>query len=370
MTSRIVKTSIGRTRQLGLSLVELMVSILIGLIVLAGVVQVMVSSKTMYLGQEDMSFIQENARYALDVIGRDLQNAGHWGCAGSNSTVAFALEVTDEQRILLGDSTTGLQPVMGFTDANHPDLYRDDIRTPEGDLVNEPGNTAPARPTPDSFIVRRAEGPEVPIVNHANSAIVLAAATPGISDSRALVGVAEDCQRVGIFGAGEVNNAVISYAACASLKPSRGGSHDCANPGPYEQFLPGSTIMPLASHAYYVGNSTLLQGQPALKRRALGNGTAIEEEIALGVEDMMISYGVDTNGDGHPDEYVAADDAVFTGDPSNWSRVYAVQVNLVFRSQGGNLADGTDARTILGRNYSDRFARQVVSSTFRLRNRF
>ena len=51
-----------RIKDLGFSLVELMVAILIGLIILAGVIQVVTTSKSTFFGQEEMSFIQENAR--------------------------------------------------------------------------------------------------------------------------------------------------------------------------------------------------------------------------------------------------------------------------------------------------------------------
>ena len=47
--------------QAGFSLIELMVAILISSIILAGVVQVVLSSKTTFINQEEMSFIQENA---------------------------------------------------------------------------------------------------------------------------------------------------------------------------------------------------------------------------------------------------------------------------------------------------------------------
>jgi len=62
-------------RQRGLSLVELMIALTLSLVLLAGVIQVMSSSKQSYILEDGMSRMQENARYALDRIASDLSTA-------------------------------------------------------------------------------------------------------------------------------------------------------------------------------------------------------------------------------------------------------------------------------------------------------
>jgi len=54
----------------GLSLIELMVAIALGLILVAVIVQIYIGSKTTYNKQEDLSRLQENGRVALEIIGR------------------------------------------------------------------------------------------------------------------------------------------------------------------------------------------------------------------------------------------------------------------------------------------------------------
>ncbi len=54
----------------GLSLIELMISIALGLLLVAVVIQIYIGSKATYNKQEDLSRLQENGRVALDVIGR------------------------------------------------------------------------------------------------------------------------------------------------------------------------------------------------------------------------------------------------------------------------------------------------------------
>lgn len=54
----------------GLTLIELMVAIALGLLLVAVVIQIYVGSRATYNKQEDLSRLQENGRVALDVIGR------------------------------------------------------------------------------------------------------------------------------------------------------------------------------------------------------------------------------------------------------------------------------------------------------------
>lgn len=60
----------------GLSLIELMISIVLGLLLVAVVIQIYVGSKATYNKQEDLSRLQENGRVALDVIGRVARISG------------------------------------------------------------------------------------------------------------------------------------------------------------------------------------------------------------------------------------------------------------------------------------------------------
>lgn len=63
-------------RQTGFSLVELMIAITLGLIVLLAVGSIYIGSRQTYRVQEDNARIQEAGRYALEVIGRSIRQAG------------------------------------------------------------------------------------------------------------------------------------------------------------------------------------------------------------------------------------------------------------------------------------------------------
>ena len=67
--------------QQGISLVEVLVALVISLFLLAGIIQVYVANKSSYGFSNSISRIQENGRYAMDIMAQDLRMAGFFGCA-------------------------------------------------------------------------------------------------------------------------------------------------------------------------------------------------------------------------------------------------------------------------------------------------
>lgn len=94
-----IKPSLSQCSQTGLTLIELLISMLIGLVLLAGVLMVFSSSQQFNTFQNNMSQLQEAGRFALDIMGKDLRNADAWECRGNPDPgndpytgLAFALE--------------------------------------------------------------------------------------------------------------------------------------------------------------------------------------------------------------------------------------------------------------------------------------
>lgn len=344
----------------GFSLVELMVAILIGLIILAGVVQVVFTSRTTFFAQEEMSYIQENARYALDILGRDIQGAGYWGCAGQGTSMALVALVGPESAAMFGSD-----PVLGFegdpgANQQFPAVYSDRTRP-----VRDPSGAIQDRP--DSIITRRAVGVPLSVVNH-NGRTIRLEGPHGFNEGQYLAVVAEDCQRVGIIRASAAEGTELSYNSASvcgnAIKPTVDQNLTCASGGNglAQSYLPGSVVMEYAAHAYYISESNILTGQPALKRMVLRNGEGREEELALGTEDLEILYGISTDDDGEIEQYRTAEQV------ADWTQVMTVQISLLFRSQAPTL-DAPQEREFLGNIYNDRFMRQVVTATYSLRNR-
>jgi type IV pilus assembly protein PilW len=69
-----------RYRQTGLTLVEILIALLLGAFLIGGILQIFSSSKQTNRMEENLSRMQENARFAMDRIARDVRQAGYREC--------------------------------------------------------------------------------------------------------------------------------------------------------------------------------------------------------------------------------------------------------------------------------------------------
>lgn len=72
-------------QQQGFTITELMIAITIGVILMAGIIQIYVSSKTTYSMNDELITLQENGRYITNRIADEARMAGHAGCVDSFS---------------------------------------------------------------------------------------------------------------------------------------------------------------------------------------------------------------------------------------------------------------------------------------------
>jgi len=85
------------THSRGFSLTELLVAMVIGLLLLAGLVTLMVNSKKNYAQQDYSARLQENARFAVDFLSYDIRMAGFYGCSNEiiNDDTVTPIAATD-----------------------------------------------------------------------------------------------------------------------------------------------------------------------------------------------------------------------------------------------------------------------------------
>jgi prepilin-type N-terminal cleavage/methylation domain-containing protein len=82
--------------QRGFSLVELMIALALGLVLSFGAVTLFLQSKTSYLQDEETARMQENGRWALRYLAREVSMAGFMGGLLDGSSVNSALVVADD----------------------------------------------------------------------------------------------------------------------------------------------------------------------------------------------------------------------------------------------------------------------------------
>lgn len=371
---RMKKSARPCTRQSGLSVVELLVSLVISMAVVAGSVQVVVTSKKNFLDQDEVTFIQTNARFAVDLLSKDIRMAGYMGCATKES-MQTANSINDDAGGYI--SAHGLRGFEGATDTSG---FPADIK-------------AEATVGTDAILVRRAsEGGELDVSSHNPASAVIHVWQGQEYDPGSTLVIADaSCRNVGIFQVSGPNSLPANHinhntgngtknctkiikgefvcdTTCSAV--SCGGYGKATG-----EYGPGSKVMEFVSRVYYIAESDLMPGMPALKRSVLnvdGLPTTSSEELAVGVEDMEILYGVDSDGNGDVDQFRNASEMDLNGDSTvsddEWDQVLNVKISLVFRSQNPVLP-ANQARTLAGKDYNDRYMRQLVNSTIKIRNR-
>ncbi len=110
-----------KNRQQGMTLIEIMVALMLGAFLLAGVMQIFLSSKQTYRIQDNMSRMQENGRFAMEFISRDIRMADYKECF---SDISIGGEVFGSDNLGLNgsDRITVLQKDDDCTPGN-PDVF-------------------------------------------------------------------------------------------------------------------------------------------------------------------------------------------------------------------------------------------------------
>ncbi len=302
-----------RGNQQGLTLIEVLVAMTISLVLLAGVVQILAGSKASYRVNEAQSRLQENGRFALQMMAEDVRMAGFWGCLGDNTQVADNLNPP-------GGS---VDPVLGG------------ISGIEGGA----GVPSPA----DSITLQGAVGDGLPVILHVAATITTTANNGLTQGDLFLVG---DCTRVDLL---QIINADPDTTGTVSFPAGAGVPGNATVP--IDVYGANAVLYRVSSVTYTIANGN--SGQPSLFRSVNGNPPM---ELVEGVENLQILYGEDLDADGTANYYDAADIV-------NMANVVSVRVTLTLRSLNDNLATIVDPVAL------DRRLRRTFSSTIVLRNR-
>ena len=377
--NRIIRTA---KTNAGLSLIELLIAMVLGLTLAAGVIQIYVGSTTTERDQEARLRMQENGRFALNFLSNELRMAGYLGCFGS-------MEGLSANDTLDHPVNSTMQPgygIQGWEAAG----------TAPGDVANSTLNVALVASTNAEWTGSDFPGFNIPTVQAVpnsdilrlwggvgNAAIVdsiTPGATPsfttttnaGIEDDDFLI--ISDCEQVDFVQACDaVDVGVITTVSLGTGCPMGNvASPTISSVAPAE-------VMRLEGSLFYVGKrGDDANNVPTLFRATLDtNGTiATPEELVEGVESMQLLYGVNTDQDIRAtiDAWVTADN-VF-----DWDEVIAVRINLLMMSPEDGTVPTPQAYIFNGVTYDgtgggngalpqDERVRRIFQTTISLRNR-
>jgi type IV pilus assembly protein PilW len=286
----------------------MMVAMTIGLVLVGAGIAVYANSRAAYTVNESISRLQENARYALDEITRDLRLAGYWGLNSSAALVSGTLpnannDCAPQWYTRLADRVEGSNDVIGGYACIPATSYQ----------------------TSTDILAMRFVDP-TPVV-------ALVANTPYLRSNR--------------------NSGRLFLGT--------------AQPGG----LAGAQNYKLESRAYYVSpwTNAASDGAPALKRVVLVPGAlnaALQEEVVVsGVENLQVQYALDVDGNRSVDQYVNAGAGV------SWPQVKAVRLWLLVRAptpEAGYTNTTSYPLPQAGVTPNDNFRRVLVTKTVHLHN--
>jgi type IV pilus assembly protein PilW len=323
-----------------MTLIELMVALAIGAFLMLGAVTVFMQSRTAFRVTETLSRLQENARFALDTMEPDIRMAHFWGLTPRTYLIQGRLAPTDGAGI--GTHPCGNNWSLNLNEAvggtNNTDSW-----PPAGC-----GASGLAAPDSDTLIVRRATEDAV---------------APGALVANVLYVQTTRSQLGQVFAGTTVP---------AGFNTTTSETHR------------------LIVNGYYVSDTSTVPGMPSLRRKVLQTapasiGAVNDEEILVGVEDMQIQFGIDTDVPGTPvapnpdrgavDRWVNPDDPIIDPTDAGFNpnaEILAVRVWLRLRGERieNGLNDTTDyeyADQDFG-TFSDSFRRLLVSKTIYIRN--
>jgi type IV pilus assembly protein PilW len=347
-------SSVGEQRSAGFGVIELMIAMTLSLLLLSGVIALFASSRKSYESNEHLGRIQENGRFALDMIQRDLRSAGYLGCA---KQTPFANTLDTTSNLMLWDFQFALQGFESTGTTWAPAL--DATLVPSAAAVNSDVLVV-RTPDPDSRAKR-----VTALMGTSSADLSVAPAAPEYPDGQTVM--VTDCSAVSVFEVTDDNGAgVIKHTSPGAVSGVAAGQLASAGNSTADlgyAFTPGSTVLPVNTVVYYVRASGVAGNGNSLWRRV---GRDAPEELVEGVDSLQLLYGVDTDGNRVVDgDYVKAD-AV-----TDWGGVVSVRLGLLVRSleQYGNTPD--TEHVVLGETIAaagDNRERLRFSTTVALRN--
>lgn len=317
-----------QTKQSGLSLVELMVAMVLGLLLIGGVLQIFLSSKNTYTTNLALSKVQESGRFAMDFLTFDIRNASYRGeCVGSLNNLPSPLN-NDERYILISG-------IKGWD--------------------NSEADSALPSWFPAS---KRLSGTDMVLLKHAaNSAGVTLAFAP-TNDT-----ITTTTATKLAFGTLLVIAEPVGCDIFQNQKTATSLSISSSNEFRYA-YSQKADLLKYQSSIYYIDNGS--NNTPSLWRVRYDNPSDIvTEEIVEGIQNMQIKYAQGDSKGNITGDYLDANNI------TDWSSVVSVKITLLATSNDTNVVSPNQVVRFNGQDITINNGRlaQVFSITVGIRNR-
>ncbi|WP_323847379.1 PilW family protein [Microbulbifer magnicolonia] len=333
-------------RQRGLSLIELMIGILLSSLLLLGVLQIFQSNSQAMRSQTAFSRVQESGRFAIDLLSKEIRAADYWGCAPDQDSIVNHLSATSGFLASIGaDGVQGVNNANASASVDSTDVVDGtDILTLGGAMDACGGAGRMEDPADTDF-------PEVSASCPIATGQVVLISNCQAGDVKVITGVTGD-----LDGAA---NRVIAHAtgvANADGVQNTGATLEQGYGADAKILLP-------YQRTFFIAESS---GANSLFMSEVVGSARTTQELVPGIEDMQVSYGRDTTGNGVVDTWQTA-----SADLDEMAGVTAIKVQLLVASDDNV---GVDSQTITRLDgtqttYSDGRLRKLFMITAKVRNR-
>jgi len=308
-----------RRRARGFSLVELMVTIAIGMLIVASMAILLSNNSRSRTETEKTSLKIENGRYAIEALAGEIQNAGYYA---EFDPRGLTMPVTKPDAC--ATDAAGVAAAMRLHVQGYDDVAASDLSC----LTDLKAGT-------DVLVVRRASG-----------------CVAGVGDCAAvgtgnLVFQASSCGGAGELGSATVTNHYKLSTDTSTFTLTR---YDCTTVAEIRRFH---------VRIYYIANNDRAgDGIPTLKRAELSNGAFAAISLVQGVENLQLEYGLDllpaTLADGAADVYTPAPDlynaCAAAACVLNWASVVTAKISVLTRNREITAGHADSKTYVLGRN--------------------
>lgn len=323
------------TKHKGMTIVELMVALTIGLLITAAITSLFISMRKSYKQNDSIARMQENARFAMELITQDLRHAGFFGNEADpmfiDTTRALAAATTSDD--CGGTIAGGAKGIYNFASPVF--------------LLNY-GNNLTSDPATITVTVN---GTSIPVYSecvaasdlNSNGSSVLLVKRSATTEPTSIVGDVVYTRATG--------NASQLY-------------HQANN-----TTLIGGTNLEYQPHVYYIDNDSTLQ-RKYLKYSTGNAPVLVNEPLAEGIDAFHIEFGIDADRNGTPEYYYTP--AAGSASDATIDNVVSATVYVLARTTEPD-RDHLDEKTYrLGSMNvgpkNDQFHRRVYSASTSLKN--
>jgi type IV pilus assembly protein PilW len=346
-----------KRHQRGVSIIEIMITLTIGLFIIGGILYTFVSTRGVFSTNDALARVQEDSRMAMERLTREIRQAGFMGCSNTLDITPHVLadvsphDGTPDVTYAAGDGIQVFDNGVGWVNPTGI------ARIAGTDVIQIKGLSACTAKLTGNMTAD-------------NANIQIGTNPCGWAANQVLV--IADCTNADVFAANSVSSGSVT------ITHSSGSNTD---PKLSKAYGKEAMIFGYGEVTFFVGMNTALN-QPALYQVDYNGTTSTTNEIVGNVYDMqVVSVQSDTNTDGAPDSSILSTcspqawpcdqptDPAPTLGAVTWSQMLSMQVRFSVRSESTTAGTTNQTYNFNGAAVTDRRIRRNYSTVIGIRNR-